>query len=191
MAGRMIRAVVVHRPTDYELLISAHGTIGQAEFFLRTRGQSVESIERDHRKIHESIDAVLAAIPSRWRRASIKRSELNRFLFEPDDVILAIGQDGLVANVAKYLSGQVVMGINPLPERIDGLLVRHPVAAARDLLDRFERGSGPALEERTMVQAKLDDGQMLVALNEIFIGHRSHQSARYTIAVAEQCRRSD
>ena len=32
-----------------------------------------------------------------------------------------------------------------------------------------------------MVEAKLDDGQHLVALNEIFIGHRTHQSARYRI----------
>ena len=34
---------------------------------------------------------------------------------------------------------------------------------------------------RTMAQVKLDDGQTLLALNELFIGHRSHQSARYVI----------
>ena len=32
-----------------------------------------------------------------------------------------------------------------------------------------------------MVEAILDDGQRLLALNEIFVGHASHQSARYTI----------
>ena len=35
-----------------------------------------------------------------------------------------------------------------------------------------------------MVQARLDGGQRLLALNEIFVGHRSHQSARYEIAVS-------
>jgi hypothetical protein len=34
-----------------------------------------------------------------------------------------------------------------------------------------------------MVRAILDDGQELDALNEIFLGHPSHQSARYRIAV--------
>ena len=32
-----------------------------------------------------------------------------------------------------------------------------------------------------MVEARLDDGQRLLALNEIFVGHRSHQSARYRV----------
>lgn len=36
-----------------------------------------------------------------------------------------------------------------------------------------------------MVAADLDDGQSLLALNEVFVGHRSHQSARYEIAWRE------
>ena len=32
-----------------------------------------------------------------------------------------------------------------------------------------------------MVAAALDDGQRVLALNEVFVGHRSHQSARYII----------
>ncbi|HTZ53569.1 MAG TPA: hypothetical protein VMB20_00780, partial [Candidatus Acidoferrum sp.] len=36
----------------------------------------------------------------------------------------------------------------------------------------------------TMAQARLDDGQLLLALTEIFIGHSSHQSARYRLATA-------
>jgi hypothetical protein len=31
------------------------------------------------------------------------------------------------------------------------------------------------------VEATLDDGQRLLALNEVFVGHRTHQSARYRI----------
>jgi len=37
-----------------------------------------------------------------------------------------------------------------------------------------------------MVQVLLDDGQRLLALNELFLGHRSHQSARYRICVRGQ-----
>lgn len=32
-----------------------------------------------------------------------------------------------------------------------------------------------------MAEARLDTGETLLALNELFIGHRSHQSARYLI----------
>ena len=32
-----------------------------------------------------------------------------------------------------------------------------------------------------MVEASLDDGQTLVALNEVYVGHPSHQSARYRL----------
>ena len=56
-----------------------------------------------------------AAIPLDWRRAVAERNDLDRFVFGPEDVVIAVGQDGLVANVAKYLDGQPVIGINPEP----------------------------------------------------------------------------
>ena len=37
-----------------------------------------------------------------------------------------------------------------------------------------------------MVEAMLDDGQRLLALNEVFIGHASHQSARYVLDWADR-----
>ena len=36
-----------------------------------------------------------------------------------------------------------------------------------------------------MVEARLDDGQRLVALNEVFVGHPSHQTARYTLRTTD------
>ena len=111
------------------------------------------------------------------------RADLDRFLFEPDDVVLALGQDGLVANVAKYLDGQPVIGLNPgLGE---GVLVRNPPEAAADLIADLTRGAA-RIEERTMARAALDDGQEVLALNEIFVGHVTHQSARYTIALGDR-----
>lgn len=175
------RAVVVHRPTDYELLLATHATRGQAEFFLNSRSQSIDPIEQEHARIHSAIAEVLTRLPSRWRRASVSRPEFNRFLFEPEDIIIAIGQDGLVANISKYLTGQLVIGVNPLPERFDGPLVRFAVPQVPDLLTRLDAGKEPPTRERTMVEASLDDGQLLVALNEVYLGHRSHQSSRYRI----------
>jgi hypothetical protein len=110
----------------------------------------------------------------------VNRSELSRFLFEPGDLVVATGQDGLVANLAKYLHGQLVLGINPDAEQFDGILVPHAPDRAKTLLAAMAAGRAE-VEERTMASARLDDGQSLVALNEIFVGHRSHQSARYRL----------
>jgi hypothetical protein len=177
------RCVLVERPTEYADLLARHGTREQARFFLAQRGRSLDEVyERDqaHRRHHAG---VMGAIPPQWRRASIQRADLDRFLFEPDDVVVVLGQDGLVANVAKYLAGQAVIGLNPQPEVNAGVLVPHDPAAAGELLRDMEAGRDRT-QARTMACAAIDDGQRLIALNEIFVGHVSHQSARYTIGWA-------
>ncbi len=37
-----------------------------------------------------------------------------------------------------------------------------------------------------MVEARLDDGQVLIALNEVYVGHQTHQSSRYLLSFGEQ-----
>ena len=175
------RVVVVTRATEYEWLLSRHATAEQARFFLASRGQSLEVVQAQHERFDGLLTDVLGAIPADWRRATVRRKDLDRFLFEPRDIVVAMGQDGLVANVAKYLDGQSVIGLNPDPDRFEGILVPHRPEAAADLLhdaaaDRVRH------QARTMVEARLDDGQSLVALNEVFVGHRTHQSARYEIS---------
>lgn len=178
--GLQPRAVVVTRSTEYEDLLLRHGTRGQAAFFLDRRGLSIETVEGQHERVHNALATVQRAIPMAWRRASVVRPDLSRFLFEDGDIVLVVGQDGLVANVAKYLSGQPVVGINPDAERFEGILVPHAAERTAHLLRACVARDYEA-EQRTMVEAELDDGQKLLALNEIFVGCRSHQSARYTL----------
>jgi hypothetical protein len=154
-----------------------------ARFFLEARDQEIEPVELRHQEQLEAERLVAAAIPLRWRRALIQRAQLDRFLFAAEDIVVAVGQDGLVANVAKYLADQPVVGINP--GRWDGVLVRHAPKHTADLLQLAERRRAK-VESRTLVEAKTSDGQRLRALNEIFIGHERHQSARYLLSVAGQ-----
>lgn len=184
MATNSPRAVFVTRETDYDRLLARHATRGQAKFFLDTRGQDIDALEDRHRQLHATLHAARAAVPSDWRQAMVARADLDRFLFGPEDVIIVVGQDGLVANVAKYLDGQPVLGLNPAPDLYDGVLVRVPLARLAPLLPATVAGGAPA-ERRTMVEARLDSGERLLALNEVFVGHRSHQSARYRIACRE------
>jgi hypothetical protein len=183
------RCVIVERLTEYQELLLRHGTREQVRFFLETRGESVAAVDGRHaRQLAHHAD-VMGAVPPDWRRASVQRADLDRFLFEPEDIVVVLGQDGLVANVAKYLDhGQPVVGLNPEPERYPGALVQHPPAAAHDLLADVAAGRAH-LERRTMAEASLDDGQRLLALNEVFIGHVSHQSARYRLEVGDRSER--
>lgn len=176
------RAVLVTRETDYERLVAAHATREQAQFFLKSRGQDLEVLAAQHATFQATLHEVRQAIPDTWRATRVMRADLDRFLFAPEDVVIAVGQDGLVANLAKYLDGQPVLGVNPAPELYEGVLVPLAAQALPSLLPAAAAGQAP-IEARTMAMATLDTGQALLALNEIFIGHRSHQSARYEIAV--------
>jgi hypothetical protein len=174
------RIVVVRRRTEFEELIARHGTRGQAGFFLASRGRCLDEVEKRHAGAQNALATVTAAIPIEWRRADVERADLDRFLFTPDDVVAVVGQDGLVANVAKYLDGQPVIGVDPDPDRNPGVLVQHAPEAFEQILQAVTAGSA-GYQERAMVEASLDDGQTLVALNEVFLGHPSHQSARYRL----------
>jgi NAD kinase len=179
------RVVVVTRPTSYEELLAHHATRAQAEFFLKQRNQSLAALEAAHHRIHAAVAEVEAHIPLEWRRNRVQRAELDRFLFEPEDTIVVVGQDGLVANVAKYLTEQPVIGINPTPEAFDGVLVPHRLEEGVRLLEPVAHREIEPMR-RSMVSVALDDGQTLCALNELFLGHRSHQSARYELSLGKE-----
>ncbi|MEU2347643.1 hypothetical protein [Modestobacter sp. NPDC049651] len=171
------RVVVVSRATELQELVARHGTRGQAEFFLRTRGRDLAEVADRDAAQTRALQQAVAGIPLDWRRGAVERADLPRFLFAPDDVVLVVGQDGLVANVAKYLDGQPVIGVDPEPGRNPGVLVRHsPGEVAALLRDR------PSPTARTMVEARTDDGQSLLALNEVYLGSASHQTARWRLA---------
>jgi len=178
------RAILVHRRSEYEQLLVRHGTRQQASFHLETRGRSIEELAERHRVLQDAIGSVASAIPTDWRRATVERADLHRFDVAAEDVIVVVGQDGLVANVAKYLSGQPVVGIDPEPGRNPGVLVTNGAAAAADLLSDVAAGRA-VIERRTMVGAEADDGRRLEALNEVYVGHRTHQSARYRIVAGD------
>lgn len=174
------RAVLVHRTTEYEELLARHGTHGQAAFVLAGRGRSIDEVAERHRRNEQALAEVAAAVPLRWRRSRVERADLDRFLFGPEDVVVVVGQDGLVANAAKYLSGQPVVGVDTDPGRNPGVLVRH---RARDTaaLCRAAVSPGARVDALTMTEAVADDTQRLLALNEIYLGSPGHQTARYRI----------
>lgn len=178
------RIVLVHRITEYEELVARHGTHGQAAFFLSSRGRDIQEIAERHRRTRQALTEVTSAIPLTWRQTRVERADLDRFLFAPEDVVVVVGQDGLVANVAKYLAGQPVVGIDTDPGRNPGVLVRHRPEDAGKLFASTQSGRS-GFDELTMVEAVADDTQRLVALNEIYLGTAGHQTARYRLGLED------
>ncbi len=185
MATLPPRVVYVVRETDFELLLARHATRQQARFFLDTRGQTLATLESSHDRFRLALQQARASAPDDWRQTVVKRTELDRFLFAPDDIVVALGQDGLVANVAKYLDGQPVLGVNSAPELYDGVLMQVPMARLGDALRASFVGAAN-YQLRTMAEGMLDTGERLLALNELFVGHRTHQSARYLLTLDGQ-----
>lgn len=178
------RAVVVHRASELDGLVDRHGTRGQVEFFLRTRGRTLADVQARHDALHEALRDASAAIPADWRRGGVERADLHRFAFAPEDVVVVVGPDGLVANTAKYLVGQPVVGVDPEPGRNPGVLVTFASAQVGGVLAAVAGGTA-RWQDRAMVRATIDDGTVLDALNDLYLGDRSHQSARYVLALAD------
>jgi hypothetical protein len=164
------RCVLVERPTEFRELLARHGTREQARFYLAQRGIALDAVEERHLHCEEVRAGVVGAIPPAWRTAAVGRDDLDRVLFAADDIVVVLGQDG-----------QPVIGLNPEPERFPGVLVTQRPEAMADLCADVFAGRA-SLQERTMVRAALDDGQELRALDEVFLGHRTHQSARFGAA---------
>jgi NAD kinase len=183
------RAVIVHRRTEREQIVREQGTWGQAKFRAKLYKSSaaLDAVSERYDAAESALQTVSSAIPSTWRRGAVEREDLDRFLFEPEDLVVVVGQDGLVANVAKYLNGQPVIGIDPNPGSGLGVLTRHQPADCARLLQAVIDGRAPE-QPRTMVEATVDErtaGLTLTALNEIYLGSPTHQSARYELTLPD------
>ena len=107
------------------------------------------------------------------------------YLFSSREVVIAVGQDGLVANTAKYTLAQPLLGVNPDPSRFDGVLLPFGPERVREAVRRVLEGKAQTVDV-TLAEARLADGQRLLAFNDLFIGAKSHVSARYLIRAGDR-----
>lgn len=174
------KVVIVTRKTMLEELVERHGTRDQAAFLLKQRGQSIDDVEDAHRHYTDALRKLKAAVPTAVRRQVVERNFLPNFLFAPHDLVVTLGQDGLVVNAAKYLQDQPIVAFNPDPSRFDGVLVPFAMNTARASLAAALNDDLP-MKQITMARARLDDGQTLDAVNDLFVGIQGHASARYQL----------
>ncbi|MDX2108771.1 MAG: sugar kinase [Verrucomicrobiota bacterium] len=178
------KIVLVTRKTRLEDMVVRNSTRSMARFRVTQQQGDWSDFESEHTLYQQTVDTLHTRLQELCRVAHIERSFLPTYVFGPQDVIICIGQDGLVANTLKYTDGQYVMGVNPEPKRFDGLLLGWTSDGLDALVNDAERALQFKLEHRavSMAEACLSDGQVLRAVNDIFIGIRSHSSARYKIS---------
>ena len=178
------KIVLVVRPTRLEENLRRHNTKLQAKFFIQSRGQSFEDYEEEDSNYHHSRDDISQYIPKDIKLQIIDRDFLPNFVFGPNDAVIALGQDGLVVNIAKYLNGQPIIAVNPDPERFDGILLPFQTQDIGNAVQSLLKNQAE-MKEITMAKASLNDGQELYAFNDFFIGPKTHTSARYMIRYRE------
>ena len=174
------KIVIVTRKTRLEELIGRFNTRAQAKFCIEHAGGDFAEYEREDAVYQQALQKVRQALELGLKVQILPRDLVPTYLFAPSDLVVTLGQDGLVANTAKYIDQQPLLAINPDPERFDGVLLPFLPAQARAAATAVLRGSFRA-REGTLAEVRLDDGQRLLAFNDLFVGAASHVSARYRI----------
>lgn len=172
--------VIVTRETQLEGLVRRFNTVDQARFYLEHAGQEFDPVQAAHARYHKALDTVRHALPRTVRHQIVDRAMLPQMVFRETDLIITVGQDGLVANTAKFVNGQPIIAVNPDPLLFDGVLMPFTADMFRPALDQTLRDS-VELRHVTMAKATLHDGQTLLGFNDLFVGALSHVSARYRI----------
>lgn len=179
------KIVLIVRPTRLDELIRRFNTRDQARFYVEHLGADFADYEAEDRQYQQAVRTSATLLAGLGRLQRLERGFVPNFLFGPRDLVVALGQDGLVANVLKYLDGQCLLGVNPDPARWEGVLLPFQVKDLRRVVPEALAGRRP-VREVTMAEARLNTGERLFAVNDLFIGPRSHTSARYGIRFGGQ-----
>lgn len=173
-------AIIVRSKTRLEALIERFNTKAQTKFYIESLGSNYEDYEREHDIFYQSLNSLQTQLSKLIKHKTIDRSYLPSYLFNQKNIIVVIGQDGLVANTAKYSKGIPMVAVNPDKLRYDGVLLPFDTS---NFLAGIENVMAHQQQYKTVnfAEVNLNDGQNLLAFNDLFIGPSSHVSARYKI----------
>ncbi len=176
------KLILVLRPTRVDDLLVRFNTLKQAQFYIEHLGIDFSDYLWEHQTYYQAVEEVKGVLRELGHLQVLPRSFLPNFLFGTEDVVVVLGQDGLVANTLKYLVGQPVIGVNPDPKRWEGVLLPFQVSGLAKVM-RGVLSNRHAIKEITMAKVTLNNGEVLYGVNDLFIGNRSHVSARYRLCL--------
>jgi NAD kinase len=178
-------AIIVKNKTRLESLIERFNTKAQARFYIERLGGNFEDYEVEHETFHRSLLSLQTQLSKLIKNKTVERVYLPSFIFSEKNLIVVIGQDGLVANTAKYSNNCLIIAVNPDKERYDGILLPFDISNFAQSVEDVITNQYNVKTVR-FAEAKMNDGQRLLAFNDLFIGVSSHVSARYKISYNNQ-----
>lgn len=174
------KIIIIKRKTRLEELIVRYNTASQAKFYIEHLGADFSDYIAEDENYKRVVKEAFETLNYLGRVQIVDREYVPNFIFGKEDVVIVIGQDGLVANTLKYLTNQLLIGVNPDPKRWEGVLLPFQVEDLKlVLLDVFNNKR--KIKEVTMAKAALNDGQVIYGVNDLFIGQKTHVSARYQL----------
>lgn len=144
--------------------------------------ENVDIYKDEHVRYYEALNSVKLWAKDTFKLQLVERAQLNSYTFSHDDIIVVVGQDGLVANTLKYLSTQRVIALNPLPDIYDGKLLSFELSDFEHVITAEANNDELPDKCITMAEVTTNVGQTLLAVNDLFIGPRTHASLRYQLA---------
>jgi NAD kinase len=179
------KLVLIVRRTRLDELIARFNTEDQARFYVEHLGSDFTDYQTEDRIYKEAVRETQDVLLRHGRVHVVDRSFLPNFIFGATDTVVALGQDGLVANVLKYLDGQLLVGVNPDVGRWEGVLLPFAISDLDLVVPEIFAGKRP-INDVTIAQAVLNTGETICGVNDLFIGPRTHTSARYTIRIGDR-----
>jgi NAD kinase len=176
------KLVLIVRRTRLDDLVARFNTEDQARFYVEHLGADFSDYQAEDRIYKQAVRDAQDVLLRHGRVHVVDRAFLPNFIFGATDTVVALGQDGLVANVLKYLNGQLLIGVNPDVGRWEGVLLPFTIPDLDLVIPDVFTGKRP-INDVTMAQAVLNTGETLYGVNDLFIGPRTHTSARYTIRI--------
>jgi NAD kinase len=174
------KIVVVTKKTALEELIERFNSKSQAKFYIEHSGAAFQEYEDAHETYNSALDELKSILPRDIKQQFIERSFLPNFIFGKKDLVVTVGPDGLVINTAKYLDNQPILAVNPDPLRVDGILIPFDISSLKQKITKILKEQF-ALNLISMALVRLNTGQELYGVNDIFVGPRKQLSFRYNI----------
>lgn len=174
------KIILVTSMTRLESLKKRFNSVTQAKFYVEHLGVDFNDYLKEDEIYQEALAATMTAINQAGRLQVVQRQFLPNFIFGKKDIVVVLGRDGLVANTLKYLNGQPCIGVNPDPDRWDGILLPYNACDLHFVLPGLLQDR-MGIKEVTMVKATLQNGECLYGVNDLFVGAKTHISARYSI----------
>ncbi len=172
--------ILLTQKTRLEQLVKRYNTIGQAEFYIEHHGGDFSVYQEEHSRYQEALQKTSGYLQKFGRVSILEKEYLSGYLFGEKDILVVLGRDGLVVNALKYLHHQKVIGVNPDISTYDGVLLPFVPEDLPKILPELHKRP---IHSVTLACAELNDGQKLYAVNDLFIGQKTHTSARYILSL--------